>query len=210
MRAIAEKTAGYPCTKRPSHRGLCFVPHTGDYAGLKGSLAVRTRPRPGQRRDRRRRPAPVLGAHPSGHHFTVGQRKGLGLAAANPLYVLPQVDARENRVVVGPRAALATDAVAVRGARLHRAGAEVDAVKLRYRSRPVACRVAGDLDRRAPTAGSSSSSPTRSTAPRPARPPACSAATSSSGTGRSADRLTLRAGEVAGSVDLLRQGRVAG
>ena len=32
----------------------------------------------------------------------------------------------------------------MRGARLHRAGAEVDAVKLRYRSRPVACRVAGD------------------------------------------------------------------
>ena len=34
--------------------------------------------------------------------------------------------------------------VAVRGARLHRAGAEVDAVKLRYRSRAVPCRVAGD------------------------------------------------------------------
>jgi tRNA-specific 2-thiouridylase len=48
-------------------------------------------------------------------------------------------------VTVGPRAALATHAVAVRGARLHRAGAEVDAVKLRYRSRPVACRVADDV-----------------------------------------------------------------
>ena len=34
--------------------------------------------------------------------------------------------------------------MAVRGARLHRSGAEVDAVKLRYRSRPVACRVVGN------------------------------------------------------------------
>jgi tRNA-specific 2-thiouridylase len=47
-------------------------------------------------------------------------------------------------VTVGPRAALATRAVSVRGARLHRDGAEVDAVKLRYRSRAVPCRVAGD------------------------------------------------------------------
>jgi tRNA-specific 2-thiouridylase len=53
-------------------------------------------------------------------------------------------DAAANRVVVGPRGQLATRAVAVRGARLHRAGSEVDAVKLRYRSRPIACRVAGD------------------------------------------------------------------
>ena len=52
-----------------------------------------------------------------------------------------------NRVVVGPRAALATRTVAVRGARLHR-DAAVDRVKLRYRSRPVACRVAGDGPRR--------------------------------------------------------------
>jgi tRNA-specific 2-thiouridylase len=44
---------------------------------------------------------------------------------------------------VGPRAALATSTVALRGARLHRDGAEVDRVKLRYRSRAVPCRVAG-------------------------------------------------------------------
>jgi tRNA-specific 2-thiouridylase len=49
-----------------------------------------------------------------------------------------------NRVVVGPRAALATRTVAVRGARLHRDAAAVDRVKLRYRSRPVGCRVMGD------------------------------------------------------------------
>jgi tRNA-specific 2-thiouridylase len=85
----------------------------------------------------------VLGRHGGHHHFTVGQRRGLRVAAPEPLYVLA-TDAGTNRVTVGPRAALATPIVAVRGARLHRAGTEVDAVKLRYRSRPVACRVAGD------------------------------------------------------------------
>ena len=85
----------------------------------------------------------MLGRHRGHHHYTVGQRRGLGIAAAEPLYVLAK-DADSNRVTVGPRAALATHAVSVRGARLHRAGAEVDAVKLRYRSRPIACRVAGD------------------------------------------------------------------
>jgi tRNA-specific 2-thiouridylase len=85
----------------------------------------------------------VLGRHGGHHNFTVGQRKGIRVAAPEPLYVLA-TDAAANRVTVGPRAALAAHAVTVRGARLHRAGAEVDAVKLRYRSRPLACRVAGD------------------------------------------------------------------
>jgi tRNA-specific 2-thiouridylase len=44
-------------------------------------------------------------------------------------------------VTVGPRAELATSEVAVRGAILHRPGAEVDAVRLRYRSRPLPCSV---------------------------------------------------------------------
>jgi tRNA-specific 2-thiouridylase len=44
-------------------------------------------------------------------------------------------------VTVGARAELETHAVAVRGARLHLPGAAVDAVRLRYRSRPLPCRV---------------------------------------------------------------------
>jgi tRNA-uridine 2-sulfurtransferase len=47
-------------------------------------------------------------------------------------------------VTVGPRAALASDRVRVRGARLRREGARVDRVKLRYRSRPLPARVLGD------------------------------------------------------------------
>ena len=43
----------------------------------------------------------VLGEHHGLHHFTVGQRKGLGIATGQPLYVV-QVDRANNRVVVGP------------------------------------------------------------------------------------------------------------
>src|SRR4029079_18567744 len=79
-------------------------------------------------------------------HFPVGQRKGLGVAAPEPLYVLA-TDMGSNRVVAGPRAALATTGVALRGARLYRDAAQVDRVKLRYRSKAIPCRVAAEHGR---------------------------------------------------------------
>jgi tRNA-specific 2-thiouridylase len=86
----------------------------------------------------------VIGRHAGQHRFTVGQRRGLGVARpGEPLYVLSK-DAASRRVTVGPRSALLTDRVGVRGARLHRPGARVDRVKLRYRSRPVAASLHGD------------------------------------------------------------------
>ena len=84
-----------------------------------------------------------VGRHEGQHRFTVGQRRGIGIAAREPLYVIDK-DAARNEVVVGPRSALRTTRVAIRNARLSRAGARVDRVKLRYRSRPVECRLAGD------------------------------------------------------------------
>ena len=84
----------------------------------------------------------VVGSHEGQHRFTVGQRRGLGIAAGEPLFVIDK-DADRNEVTVGPRSSLATTRVHVRGARLHRPGARVNRVKLRYRSRPLACRLAG-------------------------------------------------------------------
>jgi tRNA-specific 2-thiouridylase len=79
-----------------------------------------------------------LGRH-SGHwRFTPGQRKGLGLAAPQPLYALSS-DARTNSVVVGPRSALARTTVEAAG-RLYVPVDRAD-VKLRYRSIPVPSRV---------------------------------------------------------------------
>lgn len=79
-----------------------------------------------------------LGRH-SGHwRFTPGQRRGLGLAAPQPLYAL-RSDARTNTVVVGPRSSLARTTVDARG-RLHLPVERAD-VKLRYRSEPVGAQV---------------------------------------------------------------------
>jgi len=85
----------------------------------------------------------VLGRHRGQHRFTVGQRRGVGVSGPEPLYVLEK-DPDGERVTVGPRTALRTSRVAIRGARLHRRGSRVNQVKLRYRSRPVSARVAGD------------------------------------------------------------------
>jgi tRNA-uridine 2-sulfurtransferase len=54
-------------------------------------------------------------------------------------------DAVGDRVIVGPRAQLSAQRVVVRGARLHREGARVDRVKLRYRSEPLAARLRDEL-----------------------------------------------------------------
>ena len=114
---------------------LCFLAGTGRAAFLARHGGARERA--GEIVDRGGR---VLGRHRGHHGFTVGQRKGIGIAAPEPLYVLA-TDARTNQVTVGARADLLTHEVQVRGARLHRPSDEVDAVRLRYRSRPLPCTV---------------------------------------------------------------------
>jgi tRNA-specific 2-thiouridylase len=79
-----------------------------------------------------------LGRHPGHWRFTPGQRRGLRVAAAEPLYALSS-DPRTNSVVVGPRASLARTTIDVAG-RLY-APVERGAAKLRYRSEAVPARV---------------------------------------------------------------------
>ncbi|HEX2127694.1 MAG TPA: tRNA 2-thiouridine(34) synthase MnmA [Solirubrobacterales bacterium] len=82
----------------------------------------------------------VVGEHPGHHAFTVGQRRGLGVASPEPVYVL-RTDAESNRVVVGPRERLARRTVRVREATLHRPGGRIDRVRLRYHAHALPCRV---------------------------------------------------------------------
>ena len=133
-RAIAE-AAGLPVAKKPDSQDLCFLAGTDapSFMHRHGGAADR----PGEIVDERGR---VLGTHTGQHRFTVGQRRGLRLAAPEPLYVIRK-DAAANRVTVGPRSALARRSVQLSGATLHRPAGEVDRVKLRYRSEPVPCRV---------------------------------------------------------------------
>jgi len=79
-----------------------------------------------------------LGRHGGFWRFTPGQRKGLGVSSGEPLYAL-RSEPQKNRVVVGPRAALAVTELEVRGT-LH-APVERAEAKLRYRSPAVAARV---------------------------------------------------------------------
>ncbi|HEY0345431.1 MAG TPA: tRNA 2-thiouridine(34) synthase MnmA [Solirubrobacteraceae bacterium] len=135
VRALARE-AGLAVARKPDSQDLCFLAGTGRAAFLARHGGLRERPGDIVDRD-----GSVLGRHRGHHGFTVGQRKGIGVAAREALYVLA-TDARANTVTVGPRAQLATRTVRVRGLRMH--GREPDAVRLRYRSPAVGCRLDGD------------------------------------------------------------------
>lgn len=96
---------GLAVADKPDSQDICFVPN-GNYR----SVIEKLRPgaaEPGEIVDTAGR---VLGQHSGVLNFTIGQRRGLGLSNANggdPLYVI-RLDAEARRVVVGPRAALAT------------------------------------------------------------------------------------------------------
>ncbi len=134
VRALAAE-AELPVASKADSMDLCFLAGTGKAAFL--ARHAQLGDAPGEIVDSG---GGVLGRHDGFHHFTVGQRRGLGVAASEPLYVL-RTEARTNRVVVGTRDELATRRVRVRGARLHRPDSEVDAVRLRYHARAVGCRV---------------------------------------------------------------------
>jgi tRNA-uridine 2-sulfurtransferase len=135
VRQLARE-AGLPVADKRESQDLCFVAGLGGRAFLQRHGGPRLR-RPGEIVDRQ---GTVLGRHEGQHNYTVGQRRGLGLATAEPLYVLAK-DARANRVVVGPKAALATRRVRLEDTTLHRPVAEVETVRLRYHAQPLACRV---------------------------------------------------------------------
>jgi tRNA-uridine 2-sulfurtransferase len=127
--------AELPVASKADSQDLCFLAGTSRSAFLAKHGGIREQP--GQIVDRAGR---VIGRHRGHHGFTVGQRRGLGVATNEPLYVLG-TDARRNLVIAGTREELATTCVSVRGARLYRDGARVDRVKLRYRTTPLPARL---------------------------------------------------------------------
>ena len=124
------RTAALPVADEPESQEVCFAPY-----GYRSALADRgVKPRTG---DIVTADGAVLGRHDGQWRYTIGQRRGLGIAADEPLYVLER-RVSSNQVVVGPRSALQTLTVTV---------GEVDdrglnkapelSVQLRYRSAPV-------------------------------------------------------------------------
>ncbi len=124
------REAGFPNASKPDSQDICFIPG-GDYREF---LRQRVTPRPGRVVDSH---GAVLGEHPGIEFFTVGQRRGLGIAGAKPMYVL-SVDAAEAVVTVGPeeelyRAECWVEEVSYVSGREPVDGAEVG-VKIRYKS----------------------------------------------------------------------------
>ena len=127
--------AGLPVAGKADSQDLCFLAGTSRARFLERHGNVS--PKQGEVVDTNGR---VLGQHDGHELFTVGQRRGLGVYSSEPLFVIHK-DAASNRVVVGPHERLFTNRVRVRGARLHREGARVDRVKLRYRSQALPARI---------------------------------------------------------------------
>jgi tRNA-specific 2-thiouridylase len=124
--------AGLAAARRPESQEACFLAG-GDYRAFleRQGLAAES----GVLVDEN---GAEVGVHDGYWRFTPGQRRGLGVAAAEPPYAL-ETNARANTVIVGPRASLARRTVTARG-RLFASADRVEA-KLRYRSPAVSASV---------------------------------------------------------------------
>jgi len=107
VRRIAAEL-GLEVAAKPDSQDICFVPD-GDYAGLVKRLRPETEA-PGEIVDLEGK---VLGRHRGVVHFTVGQRRGIEIGGQKqPLYVI-RIEPETARIVVGPRSALAVEAMRV-------------------------------------------------------------------------------------------------
>jgi len=124
--------AGLAVARRAESQEACFLAG-GDYRSFLARSGVGAAPGPILDEAGRE-----LGRHEGIWRFTPGQRRGIGVASAEPLYAL-RTDAASNVLVVGPRTALGVRRVTAEGA-LHVPVERAEA-KLRYRSSPVAAAV---------------------------------------------------------------------
>ncbi|MEL7115517.1 MAG: tRNA 2-thiouridine(34) synthase MnmA [Pseudomonadota bacterium] len=107
-RALATKH-GLPVADKPDSQDICFVPN-GDYA----SVIEKLRPGAAEAGDIVHADGRVLGTHRGVIHYTIGQRRGLGIGGLDePLYVV-RLDVDKRQVIVGPKSMLATRVVPVR------------------------------------------------------------------------------------------------
>jgi tRNA-uridine 2-sulfurtransferase len=99
---------GLSVAEKHDSQDICFVP-----SGRYSEVIERLKPGAAEPGDIVDGAGRVLGTHPGIIHFTVGQRRGLGIAAGHPLYVV-RLDAASRRVVVGPREALRASRIRLR------------------------------------------------------------------------------------------------
>ena len=107
-RALAAEF-GLSVADKPDSQDICFVP-SGNYAAVIEKLRPGAA-EPGEIVDI---DGNALGTHQGVIHYTVGQRRGLGIGGGDPLFVI-RLDPEARQVIVGPREALATRTIAVSG-----------------------------------------------------------------------------------------------
>src|SRR5690606_33828775 len=107
VRAMAEKL-GLAVAAKADSQDICFVPQ-GKYS----DIIARLRPSAASPGDIMHIDGRVLGRHDGILRYTIGQRRGIGVASAEPLYVV-QIDSGRARVIVGPREALETRRIFLR------------------------------------------------------------------------------------------------
>ena len=152
-RALAQRF-DLPVASKPDSQDICFVPG-GRYA----EVVLKLRPEAAEAGQIVDLSGTVLGAHDGVIHFTVGQRRGLGIEQSmDPLYVV-RIEPETRRIVVGPREALATRTIKLSGVNWIgpeiEPGTEIDCeVKVRSMRPPVAARLT--LHRAADGAGDAS------------------------------------------------------
>jgi tRNA-specific 2-thiouridylase len=138
VRAQARRLALNVAAK-PDSQEICFVPDH-DYA----SFVARHEPAVARSGAIVNQAGERLAAHGGVHQFTVGQRKGLGLSAPAPLYVL-KIDPESREVTVGPRTALDRDRLTASGVNWIAADAPATwlavAAQIRHRHTPAPGRV---------------------------------------------------------------------
>ena len=105
-RALARKY-GLPVADKPDSQDICFVPN-GSYAAVIEKL----RPGAAEPGNIVHLDGRVLGEHKGVIHYTIGQRRGLGIGGGEPIYVV-KLDADTKQVIVGPKEALATRTIKV-------------------------------------------------------------------------------------------------
>jgi tRNA-uridine 2-sulfurtransferase len=148
VREIARRVL-LPVAEKPESQEICFVP-SGDYAQfieayqLEQGLAASENAGGEEQGELVTTSGEVLGRHAGVHHFTVGQRRGLGIAAGRPLYVV-QIDSASRRVTVGGEDELLRGGCEVRSVNWisgDAPAAPLEAmVKIRYRHQPAAALV---------------------------------------------------------------------
>ncbi len=103
----AASALGLQVAAKPDSQDICFVP-----AGKYADIVMKLRPGASAPGDIVHMDGRVMGQHDGVIRYTIGQRRGLGVATGEPLFVT-KIDAPNRRVIVGPREALLTSALAI-------------------------------------------------------------------------------------------------